>query len=227
MFLDVCLLGQNETHKRHTRTQTKKSIWQLVAPNSLSVSKNKFPHKISLKVSLDKVEAVFAIINWNTILVLRIASRAKFILVYIAIDMFSLPFLMYYFFICGCTCTSELIALSLSIYFSFLKHPPKFMSPLVIPGEVCQFGFRRSFVLSAQWMPGSVCQLSEHQRRSVGHIAQHPPRSAGEQHGPQRGTMSELQLCSTVSASKIIFIPMAIQEMNNVLLGILGQNIEH
>lgn len=126
-------------------------------------------------------------------------------------------------------CTLEFIVLhlSLSIYFSFLKHPPKFVSPLVIPGEVCQFGFRRSFVLSAQRMPGSVCQLSEHQRRSVGHIAQHPPRSAGEQHGPQRGTMSALQLCSTVSATQNHFIPMATQEMNNILSGIMCQNIEH
>lgn len=71
------------------------------------------------------------------------------------------------------------------------------VSPLM-SGEVCQFGLRHSSVLGAQWVPGSVRQLSEHQRRAVGHVAQHPPGSAGEQHGPQRGTMFQLQLCSVV-----------------------------
>lgn len=69
-------------------------------------------------------------------------------------------------------------------------------------GEVCQFGFRRSSFLSAQRVPGSLCQLSEHQRRSVGNIAQHPPGSGGEQHGPQRGTMFDLQFCSSVNTTQ-------------------------
>lgn len=88
--------------------------------------------------------------------------------------------------------------------FAASPHTPTFF---LMSGEVCQFGFRRSSVLGAQRVPGSVCQLSEHQRRSVGHVAQHPPGSAGEQHGPQRGTMLELQLCSTVCANQMIFFP--------------------
>lgn len=55
-------------------------------------------------------------------------------------------------------------------------------------GEVCQFEFRGSTVFCAHWVPGSLCQLSEHQWGPVGNVAQHPPGSAREQHGPQRGT---------------------------------------
>lgn len=62
-------------------------------------------------------------------------------------------------------------------------------------GEICQFEFGCSSILDAQRVPGSVCQLSEHKWRPVGHIAQHPLGSTGEQHGPQRGTVFELQLC--------------------------------
>lgn len=86
-------------------------------------------------------------------------------------------------------------------YFSFSSsniHPKSVLPPLT-SGEICQFGFGCSSVLGAQRVPGSLCQLSEHQRRFVGHVAQHPFGSAGEQHGPQRGTMVEMQLISSVS----------------------------
>lgn len=60
--------------------------------------------------------------------------------------------------------------------------------PPPVPGEIRQPGPGRGAVLCGQRVPGPVRQLSEHQRRPVGHAAQHPPGPAGEQHGPQRGT---------------------------------------
>lgn len=84
----------------------------------------------------------------------------------------------------------------LSIYFfSFifetislplLKHPHL---PYLVSGAVRQHGPGRLFVLGSQRLPSSLRQLSEHQRRPVGDAAQHPPGPAGEQRGPQRGTV--------------------------------------
>lgn len=73
-------------------------------------------------------------------------------------------------------------------------------------GEDCQYGFRHSSDVSTQWLPGSVRQLPEHQWWSVGDIAQHPPGSAGEQHGPQRGTMLDLRLRSPVHTTQRWFL---------------------
>lgn len=39
----------------------------------------------------------------------------------------------------------------------------------------------------------------------MGHIAQHPPGSAGEQHGPQGGRVFELQLCSVIVCTCTFF----------------------
>lgn len=65
-----------------------------------------------------------------------------------------------------------------------------------VSGEDRQYGFRHGSYVGAQRLPGAVRQLSEHQRWSVGDTAEHPPGSAGEQHGPQRGTMLDRETVS-------------------------------
>lgn len=71
-----------------------------------------------------------------------------------------------------------------------------YMSPLT-SGEICQLRFGHISVLCAQRLSRSVHQLSEHQRRSLGHIAQHPSGSTGEQYGPQTGTVTTTGLFYT------------------------------
>lgn len=61
--------------------------------------------------------------------------------------------------------------------------------PCLVSGAVRQYGPGRLFVLTSQRLPCSLRQLSKHQRRPVGDGAQHPPGPAGEQRGPQRGTV--------------------------------------
>lgn len=110
-----------------------------------------------------------------------------------------------------------------NIYISFLYiFPPPTFSPNLsphIPGEVCQSGYRCRSVLIAQRMPGSAYQQSEHQRRSLGHVAQHPPRPAGEQHGPKRGIEFKIYTTVCTTPKCILFVLLQSQNyMNNLLV---------
>lgn len=108
-------------------------------------------------------------------------------------------------FWCGFLClfadvyTPETHQLSFSISLSLLKHS---RLPYLVSGAVRQYGSGRLFVLASQWLPSSLRQLSEHQRRPVGDVAQHPPGPAGEQHGPQRGTVPLSTPCRNISSSQ-------------------------
>lgn len=86
-----------------------------------------------------------------------------------------------------------------TISFPLLKH--SHLSYLV-SGAVRQYGPGRLFVLGSQWLPSALYQLSEHQRRPVGDVAQHPSGPAGEQHGPQRGTVPMSAPCRNISSSQ-------------------------
>lgn len=88
------------------------------------------------------------------------------------------------------------------LLFLFPSTPTQICVSPLVSGEDCQHGFRHSSYVGAQRLPGAVRQLSEHQWWSVGDTAEHPPGSAGEQHGPQRGTMSDLRLCCTVDTTQ-------------------------
>lgn len=163
-----------------------------------SDSSDQVPTQLTLR-SLDRVVTVTAIIS-------SAARRLIFhsiILGCQASNFWKLTFVFcWVFFACICGHLHHRDASTFcfrTISLPLLKHS---RLPYLVSGAVRQYGPGSLFVLGSQRLPSSLRQLSEHQRRPVGDVAEHPPGPAGEQHRPQRGTVPMSTPCRNISSSQ-------------------------